>query len=198
LVYPAKEFVHVTNIIRAGKEVNSAKKTESVMVSFDREIDLERGGLISDSEKLPHFFNQFQAYLIWFNDKEFAGNNAEYLLKINHRYLSSNIRKINHLIDADTLADYQSYSIRSNQIANVNINLASNVAFDLFSKNKNTGSFLLIDKSSNETLACGVITGLIQNGDDEKILTKRDEFLQELSVLLKKYFGDKSDFDFSI
>jgi sulfate adenylyltransferase subunit 1 (EFTu-like GTPase family) len=65
----------------------------------------------------------------------------------------------------------------------------------LFKGNKNTGSFLLIDKNSNETVACGVITNFLPKED--KIKDRQEEFLSELSDLVRKYFGNKN-IDFSI
>lgn len=199
MVYPAKEFVNITEVVRAGKSVDLAPTSASVMVQLDREIDLERGGVICDSDNSAHFVNEFQSHLIWFSNDEWKGSGSEYLIKINHNYVRGNLKKINHIVDVDTLGTFQSYSLRNNQIASASIMLSQKVAVDAFAENKNIGSFLIIEKDTNQTVACGVIDGFTTAGEKEKDpKTREQEFLHELSLLVKKYFGDKADFDFSI
>ncbi len=76
------------------------------------------------------------------------------------------------------------------------IYIVGEVAFDLFKDNKTTGSFLLIDKNSNETVACGVISTFYLKEDKPK--DKQQQFLLELSALVKKYFGNNPNIDFTI
>jgi sulfate adenylyltransferase subunit 1 len=201
IAYPAKKTAKVSQIIHSEKPVDSVKSESSISIVLDNEIDIDRGSLISTSEDLPYFSNHFTSYVIWFAEKGFKlDDNREILIKINHNYFRARINKINHIIDAASLGNIDNSkeyrdSIALNQIANINLNLSNETAFDLFENNKKTGSFLLIDKENNETLACGVITNFLEKKD--QIRDNQERFLIELSELVKKYFGDKN-FDFSI
>ncbi len=202
VVYPAKRSVKISKIIHSEKEVESAKTGSSIAVVLDQDVDLDRGGLIVNSDNRPYFANHFSSYLIWFSPEEFnAKNSREFTIKLNHNHLRARLENINHIIDINNLSNiddarqYQHQTILLNQIANVNLTLSQETAFDLFKGNKNTGSFLLIDKNSNETVACGVIANFLPKED--KIKDRQEEFLSELSDLVRKYFGNKN-IDFSI
>ena len=202
MIYPAKRSAKISKIVHSQKEVQSAKSGNSISVILDQDIDLDRGGLIVNSDNRPYFANHFSGYLIWFSADEFRAKDAkEFFIKINHNDLRARISDINHIIDINNISniddpkEYQHQTIFLNQIANVNLSLSQETAFDLFKANKNTGSFLLIDKISNETVACGVIANFLPKED--KVKDRQDEFLSELSELVKKYFGNKH-VDFSI
>lgn len=202
VVFPNKDKVKIKKIIHSAKDVKKAQSNQSIAISFDKEIDLDRGAVLCNLDNQAYFANHFVANLIWFSKDNFnLRNSQELLININHNYLRVKINKINYVIDVYDLINlgndrnYQAQEINLNQIANVEINLASQVAFDLFDCNKYTGSFLLIDNNTNETLGCGIIENFLKMQDPQK--TKQDEFLFELSQLLKKYFGDKN-IDFSI
>lgn len=202
IVYPAKKIAKITKIIHLAKAVDRAEYGSSLAISLDREIDLDRGGLIVNTDYQPYSANHFTANLIWFSDKAFEENsNQEYLIKVNHQYLRAKISNINHVIDINNLSHIENNksleqnSIILNQISNIDLALSGEIAFDLFKDNKTTGSFLLIDKNSNETVACGVISSFSLKENKPK--DKQQEFLLELSGLVKKYFGNVNA-DFTI
>lgn len=196
MVYPAKKSAKVTQIFHSGSETKSAENNSSLAITLDREIDLDRGSLISNYDSHPYFSDHFSAHLVWFGKNCDSKNPQQLLIKINHNYLQARIEKINRIIDVNNLGNIaKSESIVTNDIADVNISLSRQTAFDLFRSNKNTGSFLLIDKTTHETAACGVITNFLLKEDQAH--NRQEQFLTELSDLVRKYFGEKN-FDFSI
>jgi sulfate adenylyltransferase subunit 1 len=201
IAYPAKKPAKILEIAHSNASANEVDSESSISVVLDHEIDVDRGSLLARSDNLPYFANHFTSYIIWFSENEFSQTeNRELLVKINHNYVRARIDNINHIIDATSLGNLDNSKeyrdkIALNQIANIDLNLSAETAFDLFETNKKTGSFLLIDKESNETLACGVITNFLPKKD--KVRDNQEQFLAELSELVKKYFGDKN-IDFSI
>jgi sulfate adenylyltransferase subunit 1 len=197
MIHPTKKLAKISKIFHSNSEVKTAESGSSVSVILDQEIDLDRGGLISSPEAHPYFANHFSAHLIWFGVEGFAIKNSRALrIKINHNYLQARIEKINHIVDVnDPGNNAKQEAITVNEIASVNVSISQETAFDLFKANKNTGSFLLIDSNNNETLACGVITNFLPKTD--KAQNRQEQFLAELSELVRKYFGDKN-IDFSI
>ena len=169
--FPAHQKAKVNKIIHSNNVVNNAVSGNSIAISFDNEIDLERGSLVSSLNNLPQFSNKFNCNLIWFSSIEFnLKTNQEFLLKINHNQFRARISKITNVIDVnDILKIHQNeQNIYLNQIANVEISLSQPTAFDEFSKNKNSGSFFLINAESNETMACGIISDFLVNKENRK------------------------------
>lgn len=148
-IYPAQSKSKVKDIIFNSKT--------NLTIILEDEIDIDRGAIFAKEE--VKFGHKFGADLIWFSNKIFNSNDSKsYYIKINHNYLEAKISQINHLIDLDNSCYIENSQIQQNQINDVEILLSRNVAFDYFSGNKFTGSFLLIDKNDNETLAVGIIT----------------------------------------
>lgn len=202
MAYPTKKKVKVTNIVHSEKEVQTAVAGNSISININQDVDLERGGLVTNTGDRPYFANNFSSHIIWFSPDELNINESkEFHIKINHNYLRARVDNINHIIDINNLSNvtdtkkYQHQTISLNQVANVSLSLSQETAFDLFSSNKNTGSFLLIDKENNSTVACGIISNFLPKED--KVKNREEQFLSELSELVRKYFGNK-DIDFSI
>lgn len=186
--YPLKKNATITEIIHSSKQVESANSNDSVLVRLDKDIDLDRGGLITDFAHNPYLKNQFNCNLLWFSEENFNKENSkEYFIKLNHNYTRARIDEIKFHINVETLQKEKDIKdIKQNQIANVNISLASDLAFDDFKTNRKTGSFLLIDKSSNETVACGIIEK-DEVSENSSSVTNLGFFF-ELKNLIKKYF----------
>jgi len=152
-IYPANQNATIKDIIYASEN--------NISISLNKNIDIDRGAIFSDSkiDSEITFDDKLTADLIWFSDKKLKiGGIQEILVKINHNLLQAKISKINHLISIDDLSKNHGDFIEQNQIANIDISFSEKTAFDLFENNHHAGSFLIIDKNSNETLACGLIT----------------------------------------
>ncbi len=128
----------------------------NLSINLEDDFDIDRGVVFAKNQ--IKFSDNFVANLIWFSNKklDLSSQNNCYI-RINHNYFEAIINKINHSINIDNLSKQQNALIEQNQINNVEILLSQKVAFDPFIDNKFTGSFLLIDKNDNETLAVGLI-----------------------------------------
>jgi sulfate adenylyltransferase subunit 1 len=157
-IYPSKKTAKVIEIIHSANSVNEALWGDSITLILDQQIDIDRGSVFSNICNKPNFDSRLKADLVWFGEVEFSvDNQSELLVKINHNLIPAKISNINYLMNIDNFSHYQSNNIVQNQIANVDIEFSKSVAFDYFKKNKFSGSFLMIDKRSNETLACGLV-----------------------------------------
>jgi sulfate adenylyltransferase subunit 1 len=157
-IYPSKKTAKVIEIIHSANSVNEALWGDSITLILDQQIDIDRGSVFSNICNKPNFDSRLKADLVWFGEVEFSvDNQSELLVKINHNLIPAKISNINYLVNIDNFSHYQSNNIAQNQIANVDIEFSKSVAFDYFKKNKFSGSFLMIDKRSNETLACGLV-----------------------------------------
>ncbi|MFT6332047.1 MAG: sulfate adenylyltransferase subunit 1 [Lentimonas sp.] len=187
-IYPSKKTALISEVLHSSKLVEKAEDGDSIGLVLDKEIDIDRGSVFSDAQHKPKFESEFGADLIWFGNEKFdPSESRELLIKINHNLVEARISSINHLMNIDDLSKFKSETIEQNQIAHINIKMAHSVAFDSFTKNKFSGSFLLIDKNSNETLACG----LVENDATElgeKSKNSEKNILSKILVTVKKFF----------
>ena len=147
-VYPSKKTTIIKDIVKA--------TDTNLSIMLEQEIDIDRGSIFA--KEAINFTNKFKANLIWFSDKIYKREHYNsYAIKINHNYLDANIFQINHKVNIDHMSNMNKEQIEQNDVVNVDILLAQNTAFDQFSCSKYTGSFLLVDKNDNETLAVGLI-----------------------------------------
>jgi bifunctional enzyme CysN/CysC len=80
-----------------------------------------------------------------------------YLLKCGTRTVSASITEIKHEIDVNTFEHLAAKELKLNQVAFVNIALTDPISFDPYGENRETGAFILIDRFTNATVACGMI-----------------------------------------
>ncbi len=196
LIYPSQKLAKITKIIRSQKSVKTASRGDSISFELDSDLDLERGGVVTlkNAQNLI-FSDKLKANLIWFGadltKKDLL--KREFVVKISHNDVLASIEGLNAVTDlADGFANENKSLLKLNQIANIDLSLSKKVAFDKFVNNKFTGSFLLIDPISNETLACGIVEDEAQNKNLDLEDKNLDEFLKGLSILLKKHFPNSN------
>ena len=152
---PSKETACVTSIIDAGKEVNSSDKGHAVTLCLDREVDVSRGCVIVRNAK-PHVSNLFTAKLLWMDDDKLV-EGKNYLLKIGTKSIPAVILKIRHKVGVNDGSELRAKQIFKNEIAVCDISTSEKIVFDKFKQNQGLGSFILVDRLSHMTSACGVV-----------------------------------------
>ncbi len=152
---PGHEKAKVKSILVLDKEVDEASVGQPVTIQLDREVDVSRGCVLVRNKELQQA-NMFQATVLWMDDCELVpGRN--YLVKCGTEMLPATIMSIKHKIDINTGKHIQAEKLFKNEIAICTLALSEKMVFDSFKNNKMLGSFILIDRVSNMTSACGVI-----------------------------------------
>ena len=166
-VLPSGEKAHVQQIIKAGKESDSAEIGDPVVVTLDREIDVSRGCvLVSDSTITDiHVSRMFTAQLLWMDDEPlYQGKN--YLLRVGTRIIPASVMKIKYKIDVNTGERVATTKIYKNEIAVCDIGASQNIVFSNFENLHALGSLILIDRVTNMTSGCGVIEHSLRRSDN--------------------------------
>jgi bifunctional enzyme CysN/CysC len=154
-VLPGNEKAVVKNILVCDKKASAAVSGNPVTVELDREIDVSRGSILTDSDALE-VADMFTATILWMDDNELiAGRN--YLLKCGTKTLPASIMTIKHKVDINTGKHVSADRLFKNEIALCDIVVSENMVFESFEKSKVLGSFILIDRVTNMTSSCGVI-----------------------------------------
>lgn len=154
-VLPADEKAKVTQILITDKEAKKAIAGHPVTICIDREIDISRGCvLVKDAEM--RVSSMFTGTILWMDNHELvAGRN--YLMKLGTKILPATIMEIKHKVDINTGQHISSEKLEKNEIGLVDISLSEDIVFDKFVNNQAMGEFILMDRVSNMTSACGVV-----------------------------------------
>ena len=80
-----------------------------------------------------------------------------YLIEINNNTIVATVTELKYMLDVDTLSHLAAKSLARNEVGIANLSMARPVAFDPYAENRETGTFILIDRYSNETVAAGMI-----------------------------------------
>jgi bifunctional enzyme CysN/CysC len=156
LVSGSGRSARVKEIVTFEGTRDRAQAGEAVTLTFDAEIDIARGDLLSDPRDPPEYVDQFAALVIWMSEHPLVPGRS-YLLKIGTRTVPATVTALKYRIDVNSLARLADKTLQLNEIGFCNLSTAMPLAFDPYTVNRDTGGFILIDRYTNETAGAGVI-----------------------------------------
>lgn len=163
-VLPSREKANVQEILVAGRQSRYARSGMPVTLVLDREIDVSRGCVVEKSGGLC-VAGLFKAELLWTDDEPLAEGKS-FLLKIGTRELPASVMEIKYKTDINTGLHIAASKLQKNEIAVCVISVAQSIVFAPFEDSRTLGSFILIDRVSNQTAACGVIRHSLRRSDN--------------------------------
>jgi len=139
------------------EEIDEVLPAQSATIRLTDEIDISRGDMIVQSDNLPQISNTFSMDVCWFNERPLDPS-KKYLLRHTTNELKCMIKSVNYRTNIETYEnDEVDRNIKMNEIANITVMTAKPMFFDSYKKSRNTGSVILIDEGTNETVAAGMI-----------------------------------------
>jgi len=156
-----------TTIKSINKNLNVASKGDLVSLELNDDIDISYGDYITSPVSLLSKSFSFVADIIWM-DKDAMDITKEYIIKFYNNNANTKSIKLNYIYDIERLNKKYNHNntLLLNQIANVNIEIDSNIPITLYTLNKELGSFILIDKFSNATVVAGIIKGFLNSKEE--------------------------------
>ncbi|HSZ15120.1 MAG TPA: GTP-binding protein [Solirubrobacteraceae bacterium] len=140
-------------------ELEEAAAPMSLTLRLEDELDVSRGELICHPDEAPTVARELEADVCWMTD-ELLRPGSRYLIKQTSRSATAVIDAIDDLVDVHTLERMTSpQELGLNDIGRVRLRTSAPLVFDPYTSNRRTGSFILIDESSNGTVGAGMIVG---------------------------------------
>jgi bifunctional enzyme CysN/CysC len=162
---PSGKSSKVKSIESMGREVEYAFPPQSIMLTLEDEIDVSRGDMLVRANNQPHVERHFEAMMVWM-DEDALNKSKQFLLKQTTQKVKARIDDIRYKVDVNTLQRSVSDDLELNQIGRCVITVSRPLLFDSYRKNRQTGSFILIDPLTHNTSAVGMI---IDRVDVEKL-----------------------------
>ncbi|HEY8932643.1 MAG TPA: GTP-binding protein [Rariglobus sp.] len=129
----------------------------SVVMTLEDEIDVSRGDTITKANNPPHVTQDVEAMICWFSEKKLVPN-GKYIIRHTTREAKSVIKAVRYKVNINTLHKLEGDTeIGMNDIGRIQLRTAVPLIADAYQRNRNTGSFILIDEFTNATVAAGMI-----------------------------------------
>ncbi|WP_409522740.1 sulfate adenylyltransferase subunit CysN [Nitrincola sp. MINF-07-Sa-05] len=172
-VLPSGKRSRIKSIVTFDGDVEEAFAPMAVTLTLEDEIDVSRGDMIVHSSADAKTSNSFDAHLVWMSEAELVpGRNYEVKLATSRN--AGQISAIRHRIDVNTREHFPAATLKLNEIARVEVVVERPVIADNYKLHKGTGSFILVDRLTNSTVAAGMI---LEAGDSHEGLTVVDSSL---------------------
>lgn len=156
-ILPTGIITEIKTIEVNGSEVQEAFEGQPVVIQIKEDIDISRGDFFASAEELPNVEKEVEVLLCWLDHKALQPGN-KYLIQHHSRQLKAVVKNVDYKINVNTLEQETAEGeIKLNEIAKVTIRTAQPLVFDDFISNKKTGSAILVDETSNATVAACII-----------------------------------------
>ena len=173
MVLPSRKTSTIRSIITYDGELEEAFPPQSVTVTLDDEIDISRGDMIVYPDNLPHMERHFESMLVWMDEAPMDPH-THFFIKHANNNTRARVDKIQYKIDVNTLKKSTVDHFELNEIGRVVLTTNKPIFFDAYKKNKSTGSFVLIDPVTNNTVAVGMIMDHLSADDLPSRISEQD------------------------
>lgn len=158
-VLPSGFQSKIKEIHTADGPLEEAYSPLSVTLLLEDEIDTSRGDMIVKANNPPQVGQDIEAMICWFGEKP-LNPRGRFILRHTSREVQAVIREVKYKVNINTLHKIEDdLEFSMNDIGRISLRTSAPVIFDAYSKNRITGSFILIDAGTNETVAAGMIRG---------------------------------------
>jgi len=161
VVLPSGFGTHVRNIWGpGGTALDHAYAGAAVCIDLEDDLDVGRGDMLCRPNNRPLAGHEIDAMVCWLDDRAALDPDARYVLLHTTRSVTARVVRLDYRLDVDTLhRDETATSLALNDIGRVQLRTQQPLLFDPYRRNRTTGSFVLVDDRTGNTVAAGMITG---------------------------------------
>ena len=156
ITMPSGKRSRVADIILHTQHLEHARQDQAVTLTLEDEIDISRGDMICRTDQPADVADQFQAHLIWMDDRElFPGR--QYIIRTTNASITGSITALKHRIEVADFSEAAAKTLELNEIGVVTLSLSHPIPFDAYARNRKTGAFVVVDRLNNRTIGAGMI-----------------------------------------
>jgi bifunctional enzyme CysN/CysC len=156
VIHPSGKRVHVARIVTADGDLEVAQEGDAVTLTFAEEVDASRGDVITTPDSEPSVADQLAAKIIWFDEEEMLpGRN--YTIRCGTQSATATVSSLKYKLNVDNLDHVAGKTLEMNEVGLCNLSMTKPLVFDPYGDNPETGSFILVDRFTNATVAAGMV-----------------------------------------
>lgn len=154
---PSRQTTRVRSIVTFDGNLSHAGTGSSVTLQLEDELDLSRGDMLVSERDQPQVARRFVANVVWLHETPLELR-RRWIFRLGSDELRVHARKIHSRLDVNSMGRLPATQLGLNDIGTVEFEATRNFSFDLYTQNRNSGSFILIDPLTNATVGAGMIT----------------------------------------
>ncbi|HEY1817360.1 MAG TPA: GTP-binding protein [Kofleriaceae bacterium] len=158
VILPSGRETTIASIEQAGVPIDAAFAPMSVTLHLTDDVDVSRGDMICRPNNRAHVAQDLDAMICWMTDKPLATKNR-YALKHTTRWTRAIVTELMYRLDVNTGHRVQDATqLALNDLGRIRLRTTTPVIYDSYARNRTTGSFILVDEATNETVAAGMLS----------------------------------------
>lgn len=165
IVKPSNKRSEIKKILVSDKYSSNCSIGESVTIELADEIDVSRGDIICHKDSSCDSVQQFQGKLLWMDDEKMVPGRP-YIFRFGVDESSGSVSRLKHRININTFADEACNDLELNEIGIANIALDKKIIMEPYTRSKTLGSFIVIDKMTNNTVGMGLVNFALRRDDN--------------------------------
>ena len=140
------------------QEIEEAFSPMSVAIRLEDEIDISRGDMIAKPNNPPEATQDIEAMICWFSAEAPLAMRGKYILRHTTKEVKAMVKQVHYKININNLHKIEDdLEFKLNDIGRISLRTSNQVAADSYQTNRTTGSFVLVDEQTNQTVAAGMI-----------------------------------------
>jgi len=156
-ILPSGFSSKIDKVMSAGKELEEVYSPLSASITLTDDIDISRGDMIVKSNSPPESGQNIEAMVCWFSEKKLVPR-GKYYLRHTTKEVKAMVSEVTYKVDINTLHKVEDdLELGLNDIGRIALRTSAPIFYDAYRRNRITGSFVLIDTTTNETVAAGMI-----------------------------------------
>ncbi|MCK9625782.1 MAG: sulfate adenylyltransferase subunit CysN [Bacteroidales bacterium] len=167
IVLPSRQKTKIKSIETFNANLDEAFSPSAVVLTTEDELDISRGMVLCKPNNLPSIGKVLESMILWMDDATLQIG-EEYLLKSNTQCVPMRVKKVRYKYNVNELTRISSQTLSLNEIGRVEMVLQRDLIYDSFRRNKEMGSFIIIDRNSNATCGGGIILEQVVDPIHEK------------------------------
>jgi bifunctional enzyme CysN/CysC len=146
----------VTRIVTQDGDLALAHAGHAVTITLADEIDISRGDVLVAPDDRPEVTDQFAAHVLWMAEEELLPG-RQYLIKVGSKLVPATVTELKHKVDVNNLERLAAKTLQLNEVGFCNLSTSVPIPLDSYRDNRETGSFIVIDRFTNGTVGAGMI-----------------------------------------
>jgi sulfate adenylyltransferase large subunit len=156
MVLPSGLRTRIAAIDTYGGELDAAFPTMSIAVRVEDQLDISRGDMLVDPADPPVPARDLEAMVCWMSDRPLL-RGSRYVIKHTTRSARAVVEQLEHRVDVNTLEHVPADQLGLNEIGRVHMRTSAPLMLDAYARNRTTGSFILLDEATNDTVGGGMV-----------------------------------------